>query len=324
MGSEDLAPPQQKVTREPDIVDVDIEAKETPQKHDISVYQEARECLNWATFAYIIAEFRAWSKEGKFKDNEAAFNLPLTVQNLRDITNDNVDFIEEVQGKDRVKLINNILTYMESNQEGKNPDSTQIVLFEDSRQGNDLVYFIAVNNIRKTVDLVFRGTVTQKDLLTDVKAVPWKVPVENCPVDSVTVHKGFYDYLFQKLKSNSSGRYVITADSGVVIKEEESVVKDDKGGTSEIDQSNTSARTNDKNGHKTASSSQTTKYEIIKEQLSAILTEHPDYELYVTGKHSMKLPWCTVLDFSFSSLPRLVDCYVPKGHSLGGALCVSR
>lgn len=323
MGNEEVELTPQKVTSgDADTAEkddgggaADVEAQEKPQQHIISIYQETRECLNWATFAYIIAEYRVWSKDGKLKDNQAAFSLPLTVPDLRNITSENVEFIQDTIDKDRVKLINNILTYMESNQKGEDPTSSvQIVVFEDSRQGNDMVYFIAVNHVRKTIHLVFRGTVTLADLYADIRAVTWYVPVENVPdQNTVTVHKGFYDYLFGKLESTESGRYV-TAESGIVIKEEESVVKDKgEGGGIEVDASNTSARSNE---------NRTTKYDIIKEQLLAILAEHPDYELYVTGTPTMIFVkyGVTVSFVSFSPLSRLRHIHSGRSLSWGSSM----
>jgi len=98
--------------------------------------------------------------------------------------------------------------------------------FVDDHSKEEIVHAIVVNQIRKRVSVVFRGSVTPKDFLQDAKMSQKKIdnPVkammeeertESMP-ETIRVHTGFYQYLFHKNKETQKTRY-------------ESIIEDVKG-----------------------------------------------------------------------------------------------
>ena len=80
-----------------------------------------------------------------------------------------------------------------------------LALFHDETTTQGAVYGIAVNHLRKRVTIVFRGSVTQQDFLTDSRSKQRKIDnpvvslVEDVP-KQIQIHTGFYSYLFAKDK----------------------------------------------------------------------------------------------------------------------------
>ena len=79
--------------------------------------------------------------------------------------------------------------------------------FCDENVTQGVVYGIAVNHLRKRVTVIFRGSVTQQDFLTDSRSAQKKVDNPLCTVveeapKHIQLHTGFYTYLFAKDKED--------------------------------------------------------------------------------------------------------------------------
>jgi hypothetical protein len=91
----------------------------------------------------------------------------------------------------------------------------------DEKSQEEVVHAIVVNQIRKRVSIIFRGSVTQKDFSQDAKCAQTKIdnPVYKLMMvqqkekqdpkttpETIRVHTGFYEYLFHKDKDTKKTR----------------------------------------------------------------------------------------------------------------------
>lgn len=89
------------------------------------------------------------------------------------------------------------------------PEVKESVLdqFQDTNTTQGVVYGIAVNHLRKRVTVLFRGSVTTQDFLTDSRSAQKKVDnpvalgVKGAP-KHIQIHTGFHAYLFAKDTEN--------------------------------------------------------------------------------------------------------------------------
>eukprot|EP00521_Asterionellopsis_glacialis_P018149 CAMPEP_0195300044 /NCGR_PEP_ID=MMETSP0707-20130614/26641_1 /TAXON_ID=33640 /ORGANISM="Asterionellopsis glacialis, Strain CCMP134" /LENGTH=411 /DNA_ID=CAMNT_0040362615 /DNA_START=15 /DNA_END=1250 /DNA_ORIENTATION=- len=125
----------------------------------------------------------------------------------------------------------------------------------DSNPNQECVHAITRSSHNKRVALYFRGSITAKDWLQDVKIIMRKIPnplVDTYPdqPDSLGVHYGFRDYLY--------GDAVSLAPNGILEKEKQK--KKDESSKNKITE--------------------------ILDQVSFLLRESPDHRFYVSG-HSL-------------------------------------
>lgn len=177
-----------------------------------TLYREVREMLELSTMIYCIAEYRMWATSSSGSSSRR--ELPYTVEDVESMFNDSLEpFLEKYRddGVQRVKLIEGILQNIKELDGTSASEKFKILAFSDEKQDEgELVYFIAVNHLRKRVSLVFRGSVTRHDLFADLKALQIPVPIgeDRLPgFKSVTLHKGFYDYLFRKNQEDGETKY---------------------------------------------------------------------------------------------------------------------
>eukprot|EP00521_Asterionellopsis_glacialis_P007459 CAMPEP_0195281800 /NCGR_PEP_ID=MMETSP0707-20130614/960_1 /TAXON_ID=33640 /ORGANISM="Asterionellopsis glacialis, Strain CCMP134" /LENGTH=331 /DNA_ID=CAMNT_0040340721 /DNA_START=28 /DNA_END=1020 /DNA_ORIENTATION=+ len=97
------------------------------------------------------------------------------------------------------KLVPNTPTTRPSQRTSEASVRSRKIMYIDDSAGNEkeIVYAISVDDKKQRIIVNFRGTTTAQDMMVDAKItlVPFKLPhVEK----KVKLHRGFYDYLFDK------------------------------------------------------------------------------------------------------------------------------
>lgn len=102
--------------------------------------------------------------------------------------------------------------------EGDETMSSMITTVNDVKSTEELVYAVGVNPIEERITVIFRGSVTKADFITDSKISIVQAPnpqryndtvVDGMPVGGdVGVHQGFYEYLFTEGKKGKPSKYV--------------------------------------------------------------------------------------------------------------------
>ena len=98
--------------------------------------------------------------------------------------------------------------------------SSMITAVGDVKSRDELVYAVGVNPVEERITVIFRGSVTKADFVTDSKISIIQAPdprtyngteVDGVPVGpDVGVHQGFYEYLFNK--KEGSGKFTCKYD----------------------------------------------------------------------------------------------------------------
>jgi hypothetical protein len=86
-----------------------------------------------------------------------------------------------------------------------------LTYFGDENSDSDMVYAVGIDQHRKRITVVFRGSVTSTDFQKDamISLNPQPNPVENIDAnqhDKIGIHHGFYDYLLRPRK-NGMNKY---------------------------------------------------------------------------------------------------------------------
>lgn len=201
-----------------------------------SVHEEALEMLTGSLLIYIFADLRKLAREGVI-DSKGIDQDPIAVRQVMEAIREHKEALEKyaINHDDlnqRLTMLKNMheqakLT-AEANgdastligkmlQEGPQaaiaalkaqeelPDVKESVLsqFNEVENTQGVVYGIAVNHLHKRVTIIFRGSVTQQDFITDARSAQKKVEspvhalVEEAP-QRIGIHTGFYTYLFAK------------------------------------------------------------------------------------------------------------------------------
>jgi hypothetical protein len=88
----------------------------------------------------------------------------------------------------------------------KESESSVITAVGDLKSGEELVYAVGVNPVEQRITVIFRGSVTKADFITDSKIslVQAPDPQSTDSLGSVGIHQGFYEYLFGEKGSKPS------------------------------------------------------------------------------------------------------------------------
>lgn len=87
--------------------------------------------------------------------------------------------------------------------------SPRLIYFGDENSDTDIVYAVAINQLKKRVTVAFRGSVTSTDFQKDAMISLHQQPNPVSDIDSdqskeIGVHHGFYDYLLRPRKNGTS------------------------------------------------------------------------------------------------------------------------
>eukprot|EP00978_Attheya_sp_CCMP212_P001974 scaffold4063_cov40-Attheya_sp.AAC.1 len=148
-----------------------------------SIYEEATEMLAGAMVIYSFADVRSLARKGEIQTTLTELEPPMAVDQMMRIIATTHAFVS-----------NN------NNHNGRR-DSSQLKLlqFVDDHSESECVHATVINPKRKRITIIFRGSVTQQDFITDAKCHQTKIanPAkrfypedDSCTTDTINIHTG--------------------------------------------------------------------------------------------------------------------------------------
>lgn len=169
-----------------------------------------------ALLIYTFADLRKMARDGKIK-SDGLTKHPITISQVMDAIRTHRKALEKEARIDeddlqsRMKALKDIQKKQLSSSSlvgrmlrgSAKKKQTVLTHFHDEKSTRGMVYGIAVNHIRKRITVIFRGSVTKQDFITDANLAQRKVnnPVAKVAMETPTtinIHTGFYQYLFKK------------------------------------------------------------------------------------------------------------------------------
>ena len=194
-----------------------------------SVHDEALEMLTGSLLIYIFADLRHMAREGII-DQADLLQDPIALHQVVTAIDNNKEALaeraieHEVIGE-KMQALRDIHAQQQqqqadpeapthiqqvlqggavANSGGLEPSQESVLAqFHDETTTQGVVYGIAVNHLRKRVTIIFRGSVTQQDFITDAKSKMFKLDNPVARLDPkaeshIKIHTGFHQYLFRK------------------------------------------------------------------------------------------------------------------------------
>jgi hypothetical protein len=142
------------------------------------------------------------ARKGKATVSIEELQPPITVNKMLELIKENKhnlidsgDYDDELEG--RIVALENLSRHSNrvlSNFVGK---KTRVVEFVDKNEQNELVHAITVNDAQMRITVIFRGSVTKTDFITDAKVAQTRVenPVHKIDPDTpdtMNLHFGFH------------------------------------------------------------------------------------------------------------------------------------
>mmetsp|Transcript_53 Transcript_53/g.108 ORF Transcript_53/g.108 Transcript_53/m.108 type:complete len:462 (-) Transcript_53:62-1447(-) len=185
-----------------------------------SVFDEANEMLTGALLIYVFADLREMSRRGELTTHITELEPPILIDNVVRSIQNNKEALEkrsiDHEGlEERLRVLKDDCENMKLNNnfaESLFASSKRTLLthFHDENSSQEMVHGIVVNSQRRRITVIFRGSVTKKDFITDAKCHQKKVenPVFRLApqqtTETINLHTGFYEYLFNKDDSGMS------------------------------------------------------------------------------------------------------------------------
>ena len=149
-------------------------------KQPPSVLQESMEMLSGALTIYVFADLRDLARRGDATVGLEALEPPVSASTVLKALKDNKEIMMQSGNyedlENRISALENIFLHQNNilgNIMGSNTE-LELVEFEDTNSENEMVHSIVVNDKKKRITVVFRGSVTKKDFITDAKLVQVK------------------------------------------------------------------------------------------------------------------------------------------------------
>lgn len=172
-----------------------------------NLFQEADEMLLVSLLIYPFTKLRQLARDGSVSAQNI-LNLPITAHQAIEAVEQNATALKEQMGGEDVNMCRAALKSLheryEMTEEGVEItyQSAELVAYGDEKNEEELVYAIGVDRRRNRVTVAFRGSVTQKDFMTDASIAMTALtnPFASFPdqEDTVKIHSGFYHYLLEK------------------------------------------------------------------------------------------------------------------------------
>ena len=166
-----------------------------------TLYEEADDMLDISMLMYPLASLRKRAREDPsfFPENDAETILkePITVRELHEAIDRNKDRFGEIMDNEELAAINNAIGAIVERQVTNGPKSRCIIRqVGDDNSREELVYAILVDHALKRVIVVFRGSATVQDFITDAQL--WLDEIDN-PLkplskkqpEKLGIHNGF-------------------------------------------------------------------------------------------------------------------------------------
>lgn len=270
-----------------------------------SLYEECRFGLAAAFLMFAVPDMRKLGRQGRLKGDpeqiQRLIDCPFSYADLGQIFNSNKQLLidESIKDVERAQYYADALAstwqldawgevvYNELRRTSK------IVVFNDHRQEEEIVYAITYSPLLKKIQVVFRGSVTPKDFRKDAKGFLSTItnPVDiEYPgrVDELGIHLGFREYLYSEenlLKVAHRPR----AYKQVMDRVDKALKKNKDSGADKGSESEQMA-TLRAEFRKSVDSKKSRhgvivpmKYEVILEEVLDLLEDDPDCRLYVSG-----------------------------------------
>ena len=169
---------------------------------ELNLHDESMVMLSGALTIYMVADLRALARKGKATVGIEELQPPITINKILELIKANTrnlvdsgDYDNELEG--RIAALENLTRHsnsMLSNVVGK---KTRLVEFIDKNDQIELVHAITVNDAQMRITVIFRGSVTKTDFITDAKVAQTRVdnPVHLIDLDTpetMNLHFGFH------------------------------------------------------------------------------------------------------------------------------------
>mmetsp|Transcript_23909 Transcript_23909/g.51740 ORF Transcript_23909/g.51740 Transcript_23909/m.51740 type:complete len:396 (+) Transcript_23909:107-1294(+) len=179
-----------------------------------SLFKEADDMLQASLLIYAFADLRRLARSGKLVEgtDEAVFSLPIPAMVCMKVIEQNEEALAQFNDEEDIKICREALRAIhercEVSDEGVEVtedmlNMSTLVAFGDENSDKELVYAVGVDKWYKRVTVAFRGSVTQKDFITDacISMISTENPVHDFAKDQdeeIKLHSGFYRYLLEK------------------------------------------------------------------------------------------------------------------------------
>jgi hypothetical protein len=203
-----------------------------------SIYEESMEMLTGALLIYLFADLREMAREGEI-DSSDLLNFPLAINQVVEAIQthkealakraiNHKDMEEKLQALKDIRkqqiASSSLMGYVmrDKMKSKENNSEGYLANFHDEKSTQGMVYGIAVNHLRRRVTVIFRGSVTQQDFMTDAQTAQKKLTISLAPDEEpsvISVHTGFYKYMFQADDDGKVRRDHILSDAKNLLKE---------------------------------------------------------------------------------------------------------
>lgn len=214
-----------------------------------------------AFLMFCIPDLRAMAKEGVLKGDPEQIQrivaLPATLEDIVTVFGENKEALAgRFKDEERAQMYQDALSLrkfsLDNDAKRKAMQKIFLIHFVDEKEEEECVYAVSLNHVSKRVGIYFRGSVTKKDFRQDSKAIMSAIhnPVKaDHLAEELGVHLGFREYLYSEEKLSK-----VWYNPG-------------KGRAKELNKGQM-------------------KYQMILEQVHALLEDRPDYRLFIAG-HSL-------------------------------------
>lgn len=174
-----------------------------------SVFLETLNMLSFSFLLYAYADLRELARYQQLNISLTTLNPPLSMKCmvnlirrfrhlLRSDSTFPFEFLNNGVRNKKKRAKEMLIEYFDWNHLNET-----LVAIHDFNAHDDLVYGITINKKRKRITVIFRGSVTLKDFLMDLKISQIKVKNPLYTVDcsspkTISLHSGFYEYLLVK------------------------------------------------------------------------------------------------------------------------------
>lgn len=267
-----------------------------------SLFDEAHDGLMSAFFMFFVPDLRAMIKEnllhGDAEMLRRIVELPCSLYDIFTVFEENKELLttERLKDEERADMYRAAMSLQRhsafvADEETKRKvlEGLKLIVCSDENEEEEIVYAILVNPVRRKITVSFRGSVTRKDFRQDARALLSSIdnPIKDNPElsEHLGVHLGFREYLY----SEDNGHQTIFLPKWM-------------GG-----------------GKKKECQGTMKKYEIILEQVRALVQEHPESKVRVAG-HSLGGALATLFALEAATddqLPKPVTCITSGAPKVG-------
>lgn len=163
-----------------------------------SLFEEVMLMISGSLSIYILSDLRDLARSGSASLPIEDLEAPMTAKKFLEILKANED---SLKASGNYEGLEERLRMLEKTHVGGG-GLPRLVEFNDTKANEEMVHAITLNDAHKRVTVIFRGSVTKNDFMTDAKITQTKVKNPVLKLDSdctetINIHSGFYQYLFK-------------------------------------------------------------------------------------------------------------------------------